>query len=102
MMEEKQEWKVYLLECKDNSVYTGITNNVEKRMKAHKTGKGSKYVKSKRFKKLLYTINADNKIDAAKTEWKIKKLTRNNKIDYFLKHPKLDFSIIKNNRINNI
>jgi putative endonuclease len=95
-MDEKQ-WFVYLLECGDGSVYTGITNNVEKRMKAHKSGSGSKYVKQKKFKQLLYTIKAVDKVDAAKMEYRIKQLTRNNKIDFFLNHPMLDFSIVKKN-----
>jgi len=94
-MKEEKQWSVYILECGDGSVYTGITNDVEKRMKVHKSGKGSKYVKQKKFKRLLHTIKAIDKIDAAKMEYKIKQLERNNKIDFFLKHPMKDFSIIK-------
>jgi putative endonuclease len=82
-------WFVYLLECMDDSLYTGITNNISKRMEVHKRGNGSKYVRSKKFKKLLYILETKNKIEAAKLEYQIKQLTRNEKIDFFLQNPKL-------------
>lgn len=91
---EKKQWFVYILECKDNSLYTGISNDIEKRMKAHKTGKGSKYVASKKFKRLLHTIKAVDKIDAAKIEYKIKQMQRNDKITFFVNHPMRSFSIL--------
>lgn len=90
-----KQWFVYILECQNESIYTGITNDIDNRMKVHKSGKGSKYVASKKFKRLLYTIKAADKIDAAKMEYKIKQLKRNDKITFFLNHPDLDFSIIK-------
>ncbi len=90
---ETKTWFVYLLQCQDNSVYTGITNDIAKRMKMHAQGKGSKYVASKRFRRLLYTIQAADKVDAAKIEYKIKQLTRNNKIDFFRNHPSLNFAV---------
>ncbi len=92
---ETKQWYVYLLECQDDSIYTGITNDVEKRMEVHKSGKGSKYVRQKRFKRLLHTIKAVDKIDAAKMEYQIKQLQRNDKITFFMKHPMLDFSVTK-------
>ena len=49
----KKKWFVYILECKDGTYYTGISNDVEKRMEAHQNGKGSKYVYQKGFGKLL-------------------------------------------------
>jgi len=45
----KKQWYVYILECQDGSFYTGVTNNLDARMNAHATGKGSKYV----YKKVL-------------------------------------------------
>ena len=48
---------VYMVECWNGAYYTGYTIDLEKRMKKHKAGKGSKYVKSKGFKKLAYTKN---------------------------------------------
>ena len=81
-MEEK--WCVYLLECLDGSYYTGITNNIEKRMNAHKSGKGSKYVKSRSFGKILCSKNYPNKSEALKAEYNIKKLSRNEKLNFFM------------------
>ena len=54
-MEIKKDkiWCVYILECMDGSLYTGVTNDVEKRMMAHSNGNGSKYVKRKGFGRLL-------------------------------------------------
>ena len=94
-MTEEKQWFVYILECKDESLYTGITIDLEKRMKAHKEGSGSKYVKIKRFKQLLYSIKVEDKSEAAKIEYKIKQLKRNDKITFFVKHPNLDYSILK-------
>ncbi|MBT3323658.1 GIY-YIG nuclease family protein [archaeon] len=81
-------WFVYILECQDDSLYTGISNNVEKRMEAHKKGTGSKYVKWKRFKQLLHTIQVKDKSEAAKLEYKIKKMERNEKISFFVNYRK--------------
>jgi len=76
-------WFVYLLECLDGSFYTGITTNVSKRMKAHKTGNGSKYVKHRGFKKLLFFKECVNRSDASKCEIRVKRLSRNGKVKWF-------------------
>ncbi len=80
---KKDLWFVYILECGDGSFYTGITNDVDKRMKAHAEGKGSKYVYKKGFKKLLFAKPCGNKSDACKCEYEIKNLPRNQKLDWF-------------------
>jgi putative endonuclease len=85
------DWYVYILECMDDSLYTGITNNLDKRMQAHKTGSGSKYVKRKGFKQILHAIQVKDKSEAAKLEYKIKQLQRNDKITFFMQHPDLHF-----------
>ena len=90
-MKTEKTWFVYILECYDESLYTGITNNIEKRMNAHKKGVGSKYVRSKRFKKILHAITVIDKSQAAKMEYSIKQLERNDKITFFMKHPNLLF-----------
>lgn len=77
-------WYVYILECKDDSLYTGITNNIEKRMITHKSGKGSKYVRWKGFSRLLHTIEVNDKSEAAKLEYQIKQMDRNDKITFFV------------------
>lgn len=76
-------WFVYLLECKDGSFYCGITNDVDKRMRAHTEGKGSKYVARKGFKQLLKSKECKNRSDASKTEFHIKTLKKYEKLNWF-------------------
>ena len=76
-------WFVYLLECQDGSFYTGTTNDIDKRMKAHANGTGSKYVRHKRFKKLLATKQCTDRSDACKAECEIRKLCKWDKLDWF-------------------
>ncbi|MDA3836983.1 MAG: GIY-YIG nuclease family protein [Nanoarchaeota archaeon] len=78
-----KKWCVYLLECQDGSFYTGVTNDIDARMKAHATGKGSKCVKAKGFKELLKTKLCKNKSDACKQEYVIKQLPKNIKLGWF-------------------
>ena len=79
----EKPWFVYILECQDGSFYTGITNDIDKRMKAQAEGKGSKYVRHKRFKKLLRTKQCKSRSDALKEEYKIKQLPKWDKLTYF-------------------
>ena len=67
----------------DGSFYTGITNDVDARMNAHVTGKGSKYVYKKGFKQLLFAKPCKNKSEACKFEYEIKQLPRNKKLNWF-------------------
>ena len=76
-------WFVYILECKDGSYYTGTTNNIEKRMKAHVSNLGSKYVRQKGFKHLIATKLCKDRSDACKAEYWIKQLPKNEKLNAF-------------------
>ncbi len=78
-----KSWNVYILECGDGSFYTGVTNNINARMKVHAEGKGSKYVSKKGFKKLLKSKQCKNKSDACKCEYAIKQLPRIKKLSWF-------------------
>ena len=78
-----KKWFVYLLECKDNSYYTGVTNDIDKRIKAHEKGKGSKYVYQKGFKKLLRSKKCKDKSEACRYEYQIKQLPKNKKFNWF-------------------
>jgi|TARA_Y100000310_G_C20240473_1_gene604411 putative endonuclease len=78
-----KSWYVYILECCDGSYYTGVTNDVDKRMKMHAEGKGSKYVYKKGFRKLLFAKLCGSKSDACKCEYAIKKLPRSEKLAWF-------------------
>ena len=80
---EKKKWFVYLLECLDGSYYTGVTNDVNKRMNTHLEGKGSRYVYAKGFKKLIAEIPCKNKSEACKAEYQIKNLPRKKKLEWF-------------------
>ena len=82
----EKKWCVYLLECQDGSFYAGVTNDVEKRMKKHASGKGSKYVAKKRFKELLRTRECKDKSEACKFEYAIKQLPKHDKLDWFDYH----------------
>jgi putative endonuclease len=86
-----KSWYVYILECYDDSLYTGITNDLQKRMVAHQKGMGSKYVRAKKFKRILHAILVIDKSSAAKMEYLIKQLERNDKITFFMKHSDLVF-----------
>lgn len=70
-------WFVYILRCDDNSLYTGITTNVERRFSEHTSGKlGAKYTKSKKPFEIVYTEKAKTRSDAAIRESQIKKLSK--------------------------
>lgn len=81
-MDEKS-WFVYILECQDGSFYTGVTNDLDKRMEAHAKNKGSKYVMKKGFRKLLRFKECESRSDACRAECQIKQLHRNEKLDWF-------------------
>ena len=74
------KYTLYLLLCKDNSLYTGITNNLENRLTKHKSGLGCKYVRSRLPFKLIHTENLNSKSEALKREIEIKKWSREKKI----------------------
>ena len=72
---------VYILQCCDNSLYTGITNDIEKRMHMHESKKGSKYVRAHLPFKLIYSEIQDTKQSALKREREIKKLSHEEKLE---------------------
>ena len=72
---------VYIVECNDNTLYTGWTNNLEKRIKAHYDGKGAKYTQGRRPVRLVYFEEFETKQEALKREWFIKHLSRKEKMD---------------------
>ena len=69
----------YILKCKDNTYYTGYTNNLEKRLKAHNEGKGAKYTKARRPVEIVYYEEFEDKHSAMHREWEIKQLSRQEK-----------------------
>ena len=72
---------VYILRCNDDSLYTGWTNNLEKRIKAHSDGKGAKYTRARVPVELVYFEVFEDKIEAMKREFAIKQLKRKEKLE---------------------
>jgi len=92
-MEEKEtitkdkSWYVYMIECRNETFYIGVSNDVVARIKKHDSGKGSKYVrKAGGVMRLVGAIRCGGKSQACKEEYRIKQLSRNEKLDYFYKH----------------
>ncbi len=69
----------YMIRCSDNSLYTGWTNDIEKRIHDHKNGQGAKYTKAKQAEELVYLSRAIDKKTAMRMEYQIKQLTRKQK-----------------------
>ena len=70
----------YILRCGDGSLYTGWTNDLEKRLASHNGGKGGKYTRSRLPVELVYHEEHDTKETAMRREWEIKQLTRQQKL----------------------
>lgn len=77
-MQESQNI-TYILQCSDNTLYTGWTNNLKKRLKAHNTGQGAKYTRGRTPVKLVYAEVHESKHEAMSREVQIKRLTRKEK-----------------------
>ena len=71
---------IYIVECSDGTFYTGWTNNLEKRIAMHSNGLGAKYTKGRGPVKLMHYEEFEDKKDAMKREYEIKKLTRKAKL----------------------
>lgn len=71
---------LYLIECSDKSIYTGITTNVARRFNEHKTGIGGHYTRSKQVVKVLYTEKFETRAGALKREAQIKGWRRDKKL----------------------
>jgi len=70
---------IYIVRCSDNSLYTGYTNDVEKRIKKHNDGKGAKYTKHRLPVYVVHIEKFETKSDALKREHQIKKLNKKEK-----------------------
>lgn len=72
---------IYILECCDGTLYTGWTNNLNKRIETHSNGKGAKYTRCRLPVKLVYFENFNDKISAQKREYQIKQMKRKEKLE---------------------
>ena len=69
-------WYVYMVRCRDSSLYTGYTNDPDRRLAVHNAGKGAKYTKSRLPVQLVYREECPDKSTALKREYAIKRLTK--------------------------
>lgn len=74
-----KKWKLYILMCRDGTYYTGITDDLDRRLKAHNSGKGAKYTRGRGPVRLVYLEFCDSHSAALKREIEVKKLDREQK-----------------------
>lgn len=72
-------WYVYMLRCGDGTLYTGVTDDVERRLAVHRAGKGAKYTRGRGPLELVYTEEVPDKSAALRREYQIKRLTKQEK-----------------------
>ncbi|MCI9517041.1 MAG: GIY-YIG nuclease family protein [Lachnospiraceae bacterium] len=77
----------YIVKCCDNTLYTGWTTDLDRRIEAHNSGKGAKYTRSRRPVELIYAERFDTKQEAMRREWEIKQLSREEKLRLAGKQP---------------
>lgn len=76
------EWYLYVLECADNTLYTGITTDLERRVHEHNhTSRGAKYTRCRRPVELVASWTYESHSDAASAEWHFKRLKRTKKLE---------------------
>ena len=74
-------WYLYVLRCGDGTLYTGITTDVERRLEAHRQGRGAKYTRGRGPLELAYQEECGTHSEALKREYAVKQLTREEKED---------------------
>lgn len=79
-MDSNLKWEVYIVQCSDGTLYTGVSNNVEARVKTHNSGKGAKYCLSRLPVNLVYRLECRSKVAAMVLEYAVKKLSRTSKL----------------------
>lgn len=77
----EQHWTLYILECGDGTLYTGITDNLPRRLAAHRSGKGAKYTRGRSPLTLRYQEECGTYSEALKREWAVKRLSRAKKLE---------------------
>lgn len=74
-------WHIYLIECADGSLYTGITVDVDRRFRMHLAGKGARYTRSHKPVRLIASRPVGSRAEALRAELAVKRLPRSQKID---------------------
>jgi putative endonuclease len=75
-----KKWYIYILRCADGTLYTGSTDDVERRVAVHNSGKGAKYTRGRTPVEVVYTEECESYSAALKREYAIKQLSRGEKI----------------------
>lgn len=75
-----KSWKIYILRCGDGTLYTGMTDDLERRLEAHRSGKGAKYTRGRGPLEMVYHEVFSTKAEAMSREWHIKRMTRQEKL----------------------
>jgi predicted GIY-YIG superfamily endonuclease len=76
-----KKWYIYILRCADNTLYTGSTDDVERRVAVHNSGKGAKYTRGRTPVEVVYTEECESCSAALKREYAIKQLSRQEKLN---------------------
>ena len=79
MRNKDRTWTLYILRCDDGSFYTGMTNDLARRLNQHQDGRASRYTRSRRPVKIVYSESCISRSHALKREWEIKALSRKEK-----------------------
>ncbi len=75
-----RQWCLYILRCKDGTLYTGITDDLDRRLAAHRDGRGAKYTRGRAPLTLVYQESCENHSAALKREYAVKRLSRAQKL----------------------
>ncbi|AQW22163.1 hypothetical protein PL11_009620 [Lentilactobacillus curieae] len=88
-MASDKKFYMYVLLCEDNSLYTGYTDDVQKRFETHVSGEGAKYTRAHKPVKILYQEEFSTKHEAMSAEYHFKKHTKSQKLTYIREHQSL-------------
>ncbi len=84
LSKKKSKWFLYILKCGDGTLYTGITNDLARRVRQHNDGSASRYTRSRLPVKLVYRESCRGRSHALKKEFAVKSLSRNEKEEYII------------------
>lgn len=79
-MTTNTDWHIYLIKADDDSLYCGISTDVKRRLHEHQSGKGAKYFRGRKALEVMFTHSHLSRSTASQLEWKVKRLSRKNKI----------------------
>jgi len=83
---QETDWFVYILRCADDTLYTGITTDLERRLEEHNKGKGARYTSSRIPVTMVYSREAADRSEASRIECELKRLPRSRKLQLISKH----------------